>query len=301
MGTIYVDSSHTDRERRQLLYAGDFFVRSPGEGSAGLAGLARELSEEAFAPHDPPTAQDNMPAEEYAAILAELKPKFIHHERAKTHIGTLLAEAGCDVEKTYFDVPRLRTMAHGEYMKAGLALQFHPHRDTWFSAPYQQLNWWLPVYAIEAENSMAFHPRYFDAAIKNSSSGYDYDEWNRTGRQQAAQLITKDTRVQPEPQEELELDPDVRVVTPVGGVLIFSAAHLHSTVPNTTDRTRFSIVFRTVNVEDLENGVAARNVDAACTGTTLGDFVRASDLEPLPGELIDRYREGARATLAAPA
>jgi hypothetical protein len=291
MGTIYVDSSHTDDERRRQLYAGAFFVRSAGAGSTGLCELARDLSEEAFAPHEPTTAQDHMPAEAYASILADLKPRFIHHERAKAHIGTLLAEAGCDIEKTYFDVPRLRTMAHGEYMKAGLALQFHPHRDTWFSAPYQQLNWWLPVYEIEAENSMAFHPRYFDTAIKNSSSGYDYDEWNRTGRQQAAQQITKDTRVQPEPQEELELDPDVRVVTPVGGVLIFSAAQLHSTVPNTTDRTRFSIDFRTVNIDDLQDGIAARNVDSECTGTTLGDYMRASDLEPLPEALIDRYRE----------
>jgi Phytanoyl-CoA dioxygenase (PhyH) len=299
MGTIFIDSKHTDDERRQLLYAGDLFVRSPRTGSAGICELARELCEAAFTPHDPPTAQDHMPAEQYAAILADLKPKFIHHDRAKTLICTLLDEAGCDTEKTYFDVPRLRTMAHGEYMNAGLALQFHPHRDTWFSAPYQQLNWWLPVYDIEAENSMAFHPRYFNTPIENSSSGYDYDEWNRTGRQQAAQLITKDTRVQPKPEEELELEPDVRVVTPVGGVLVFSAAQLHSTVPNTTERTRFSIDFRTVNIDDLRAGVAAPNVDSECTGTTLGDFVRASDLEPLPADLVDRYRDGARATMSS--
>ena len=155
----------------------------------------------------------------------------------------------------------------------------------------QQLNWWLPVYEIEAENSMAFHPRYFDSAIKNSSSGYDYDEWNRTGRQQAAQQITKDTRIQPEAQEALELDPDVRVVTEVGGVLIFSAAQLHSTVPNTTARTRFSIDFRTVNIDDLQNGVAAPNVDSASARarhsvTTCGQATSSR----CPKELIDSYR-----------
>jgi len=301
MATIYIDSAHSDEKRRHRLYGGDLFAFSPTPSATKLAELARELSEAAFAPHDPQTAQEQMPAERYVEILAELKPTFIHHPRAKELIAVLLSEVGADIERTYFDVPRLRTMAHSQYMNAGLALQFHPHRDTWFSAPHQQLNWWLPVYAIEAENSMAFHPGYFDAAIKNSSSGYDYDEWNRTGRQQAAQQITKDTRVQPEPQEELELKPDVRVVTPVGGVLIFSAAQLHSTVPNTTDRTRFSIDFRTVNIDDLQDGVAAPNVDSECTGTTLGDYLRASDLEPLPAELVDRYREGARATLAAPA
>jgi hypothetical protein len=230
-----------------------------------------------------------MPAEEYAGILADLKPKFIHHPRAKELIRGIFAEVGCDVEKTYFDVPRLRTMAHGEYMKAGLALQFHPHRDTWFSAPHAQLNWWLPVYEVEPENSMAFHLRYFDQPVKNSSSIYDYDEWNRTGRQQAAKQIKEETRKQPEAEEELELSPDVRVITPVGGALVFSGAQMHSTVPNTTQRTRFSIDFRTVNLDDLVNGNGAHNVDSECTGTTLRDFVRASDLSPLDEDIVTRY------------
>jgi hypothetical protein len=290
MGAVYVDATVEDDFRRGQLYAGDLHVYSPNAGSAGLCEIAREMAEEAFAPHDPPVAQDSMSAEEYARILADLKPRFIHDPRCKKRIAEMLSGLGCDLEKTYFDVPRLRTMAHGEFMKVGLALQFHPHRDTWFSAPYAQLNWWLPVYEIESENSMAFHPRYFDTPVENSSSIYDYEEWTRTGRQQAAQQVKQETRRQPEALEELELDPQIRIVTPVGGVLVFSAAHLHSTVPNTTDRTRFSIDFRTVNLDDLLERRSAPNVDAACTGTTLGDFVRASDLEPLPEDVIESYR-----------
>jgi hypothetical protein len=290
MGAVYVDATVEDDFRRGQLYAGDLHVYSPNAGSAGLCEIAREMAEEAFAPHDPPVAQDSMSAEEYARILADLKPRFIHDPQCKKRIAEMLSGLGCDLEKTYFDVPRLRTMAHGEFMKVGLALQFHPHRDTWFSAPYAQLNWWLPVYEIESENSMAFHPRYFDTPVENSSSIYDYEEWTRTGRQQAAQQVKAETRRQPEALEELELDPQIRIVTPVGGVLVFSAAHLHSTVPNTTDRTRFSIDFRTVNLDDLLERRSAPNVDAACTGTTLGDFVRASDLEPLPEDVIESYR-----------
>ena len=289
MATVYVDSALTEDVRRERLYGGDLFVFSAGKNSIELCALACELSKEAFAPYDPPVAQDNMSAEEYARILADLKPRFIHHPRAKELIRGMLAELGCDVEKTYFDVPRLRTMAHGEYMRAGLALQFHPHRDTWFSAPHSQLNWWLPVYEIEPENSMAFHLRYFDQSVKNSSSDYDYEEWNRTGRQQAAKQITKETRKQPEAEESLTLSPDVRVITPVGGALVFSAAQMHSTVPNTTRRTRFSIDFRTVNVDDLVDGKAAPNVDSRSTGTTLRDFARASDFAPLGDEIVERY------------
>jgi hypothetical protein len=289
MPTIYLDSPANDERRRLRLYGGDLFAFSAGESATKLSELARELSEAAFAPHDPQVAQEAMPADGYVEILAELKPKFIHHPRAKELIAALLSELGCDIERTYFDVPRLRTMAHGEYLKAGLAYQFHAHRDTWFSAPHQQLNWWLPVYEIESENSMAFHPQYFDKPIRNSSAGYDYEEWNKTGRKQAAKQVTKETRKQPQPEEPLELEPDVRVVTPPGGTLVFSAAQLHSTVPNTTSRTRFSIDFRTVNLDDLIEGVAAPNVDSECTGTTLRDFLRASDLEPLPEDVIAKY------------
>jgi hypothetical protein len=297
LSTLYLDSAHDDGARRRGVFDGEVFAFSPSQSSAALAELARELSEEAFAPYDPQVAQESMPAERYVEILAELKPRFIHHPRAKELIGGLLSELGSDVERTYFDVPRLRTMAHGEYLRAGLAYQYHAHRDTWFSAPHHQLNWWLPVYAIEAQNCMAVHPQYFDRPIRNSSAGYDYDEWSNNERKQAAQQIKKETRKQPRAEEPLELEPDVRVVTPPGGTLVFSAAQLHSTVPNTTDRTRFSIDFRTVHLDDLIDGVAAPNVDSLSMGTTLRDFLRASDLEPLPEEVIERY---ANATTAGP-
>jgi hypothetical protein len=287
--TIYLDPAVTDEQRRLRLYAGDLYAHSPGESSAALCALAQELSEAAFAPLDPQVAQETLSPERYVEILAELKPAFIHHPRAKELIAGLLSELGCDIERTYFDVPRLRTMAHGDYLNAGLAYQFHAHRDTWFSAPHQQLNWWLPVYGVESENCMAFHPQYFDRPVRNSSAGYDYDEWSRTGRKQAAKQVTKETRVQPRPEEPLALEPDVRVVTPPGGTLVFSAAQLHSTVPNTTSRTRFSIDFRTVNLDDLAEGVGAPNIDSECTGTTLRDFLRASDLEPLPEDVMAAY------------
>ena len=289
MAAVYVDSPLDEQERRDRLYAGELFVFSPSESSAAICAHARRMSEEAFAPHQPETAQERMPAERYVEILADLKPRFIHDPRCKELIAAMLAELGCDTEKTYFDVPRLRTMAHGDYLNAGLAYQFHAHRDTWFSAPLAQLNWWLPVYPIESRNSMAFHPHYFAEAIDNSSADYDYGEWSRTGRQQAATQVKAETRKQPTAQEPLELDPQVRLVPSVGGTIVFSAAHLHSTVPNTTERTRFSIDFRTVNIDDLTEGHGADNIDSRCTGTTLGDFVRASDLAHIPDEVMAMY------------
>jgi hypothetical protein len=287
MATIFIDAPG-DEQRRQSLYAGDLHLLRPMPGFSGLVELARQLAEEAFAPLDPEFAHEHMPVESYVDILAQLKPRFIHRPEAKEEIRLALVAAGCDIEKTYFDVPRLRTMVCGDYLKAGLALQFHPHRDTWFSAPFQQLNWWLPVFPVAPENTLAFHPLYFDAPVRNSSSEYDYAQWIQTGRQQAAKILKVETRRQPQPLEPVDTSSEVRFVPPVAGTILFSAAQLHSTVPNTSDRTRFSIDFRTVNIDDLADGIRAPNIDSECAGTTIRDFVRASDLAPLPEAIVAR-------------
>jgi hypothetical protein len=292
MNTLYVDAGISDRERREQLYAGQLFAYSPTPASLAFVEFAQGLIREAFGSLDPETAQYELAVEEYAALLSELKPKFIHHPESKRLISALLEESGCDLEKTYFDVPRMRTATSDDYLTTGIAYAFHPHRDTWYSAPQCQINWWLPIFDIESGRSMAFHPRYWTEPVANSSHTYNYEEWNRTSRFNAAQHLKTDTRVQPRAEEELELDPQVRVVTPSGGLLLFSAAHLHSTIPNTTGKTRFSIDFRTVDLDDVESFRGAPNVDSACTGTTMGDYLRASDLEHLPEEIVEAYEPG---------
>ncbi len=64
---------------------------------------------------------------------------------------------------------------------------------------------------------------------------------------------------------------------------------MHSTVPNTSGETRFSIDFRTVHIDDVISKGGAPNIDSACTGTSLGDFLRASDLARIPNEWIAAY------------
>jgi hypothetical protein len=107
----------------------------------------------------------------------------------------------------------------------------------------------------------------------------------------AAQHIKSDTRKQPRPEEPIELDPQVRVICPAGGIIVFSGAQLHSTVPNTSGRTRFSIDFRTVHLDDVLADRGAPNVDSACTGTTMGDYLRGTDFVHLPAEIIARYED----------
>ncbi|MVU81361.1 hypothetical protein GPX89_29475 [Nocardia sp. ET3-3] len=290
MTIVYSAPQVTDDQRRELLYNGAVLTYPANAASRALTDFARELIAEAFDPLDPQTAQHELPVERMVEILAALKPRFIHHERSKQLVADLMKSHGCD-ENTYFDVPRLRTSTSDGYLTTGISYVFHAHRDTWYSAPFNQINWWLPIFPVTELNAMCFHPRYFDTPVLNSSDCYDYDEWNRTSRFNAAQHVGADTRVQPrilDPSADLE--PTVTVLPEPGGLMMFSGNQLHSSLPNTSGVTRFSIDFRTVHIGDVAAIRGAHNVDSACTGTNLRDFLHPTTHTPISDELAYNYQ-----------
>lgn len=289
MTAVIFDSKTDDSSRRANLYTGSIYVYSPTPGTETLCQVAREMCEEAFAPHHPTEAQHHLAVEDYNDILKTLKPSFIHDPRCKDAIRQILEDLGSDLQRTYFDVPRLRTATSDNYLTSGLAYAFKPHRDTWYSTPQCQLNWWLPVYEVESDNSMAFHTRYWEHPLKNSSAEFNYQDWNSGGRKAAHNQGKKDTRRQSEALEPVELDPQLRLVPEPGGMIVFSAAHLHSTVPNTSGLTRLSIDFRTVHLDDLATNSGAPNLDSACAGTTIGDYLKGTDFSHVPEQMRAAY------------
>src|SRR5262245_22200851 len=116
MNTLYCNADIPDDLRRRRLYNGQLFTYSARTSTPALCEFARDMVEEAFAPHDPRDAQHSLTVEEYVGILVDLKPRFIHHPRAKQLVQDLLSDLGCDPEQTYFDVPRLRTACSGNYL-----------------------------------------------------------------------------------------------------------------------------------------------------------------------------------------
>jgi len=289
MTAIYFDSTMDDDLRRQHLYRGDIFVFSPNPSIKALCDLAREMLEEAFGGLDPMYAQYHMPVEKFVEVFAPVKPQFIHHPKTKQLFQRVVEDLGCDLNKTYIDVPRLRGVTHGGYLTSGVGYAHHPHRDTWYSAPMCQLNWWIPLYGFDSESSMAFHPRYWNSKVANSSTDFNYYEWNANGRKNAAKQIKEDTRKQPKPKEDIELEPEIRIVCPPNGAILFSAAHLHSTVPNTSGRTRFSMDIRTVHIDDVLSMEGAPNIDSDSPTTSLRDFMRGTDLTRIPEDIAASY------------
>ena len=141
------------------------------------------------------------------------------------------------------------------------------------------------MYEFVAENGMAFYPQYWSRGVKNGSRDFNYYRWNAE-RKNASQHIGRDTRFQPRAEEAVELEPEIRFVVPPGGAIVFSGAHLHSTVPNTTDMVRWSIDFRTINIDDVVSKRGAPNKDSAPTGTSLRDFLRSADFAPIPEDVV---------------
>jgi hypothetical protein len=292
MTAIHFDQKIDDDARRRLLFHGDIFVYSANEHSSALVELARELIADAFPGIDPRIAQHRHDVRQFAAILAKLKPAFIHHPECKRIIPRMLEAIGCDLDMVHFDVPRMRTSTSNDYLTSGIAYAFHPHRDTWYSAPMCQINWWLPIFDFEADSGMAFHPNYFDRGVLNGSETYNYQQWNARMRFQAANHVDQDSRPQPHAQEQLNLEPRTVVVTPPGGMLLFSAAQMHSSMPNRTGRTRFSIDFRSVHLGDLMARRGAPNVDSRCTGSAINDYLKGSSLQHVPPEVQEIYLQG---------
>jgi len=59
-----------------------------------------------------------------------------------------------------------------------------------------------------------------------------------------------------------------------GANLVFSGAQLHATLPHATGRTRFSLDFRIIDLDDHAAGLGAPDVDNRSRGSSLIDYVQ---------------------------
>ena len=285
---VSTETGLTDDERRRRLYAGEVFCIPPRETVKAFTQFAFEMTAQAFGGHDPLTAHDELAVADYVKILAALKPRFTHHYKSKQLLKEILVDLGADPTKTYFDLPKLRIVPPSDYLSAGLGYNYTPHRDTWYSAPQCQNNWWTPIAGNSAATGMQFHPDFWQRPAPNTSADFDAYEWNRTSRRDAPAYIKDDPRPHPRLAEGRP-GSELRVVGEPGSILSFSGAQLHSTVPNQTRTARLSIDFRSVHIDDLVTRAGPENVDSHCTGTSVRDYRRIDTGESLPEDVIAQY------------
>ena len=192
---------------------------------------------------------------EMAKILGVWKPRFIHAERSRKLVRAIIQEAGFSAEDTHYDLPKPRTSFPVGHLTTGVAFAFPWHRDVWYSAPAQQINWWLPIFPVRDDNAMSFDLASFDRAVANSSGTFDYYQ-NNASRLTTAAQVARERQARPAALNH-KPDQELVILPAPGQVLLFSGAQLHASIPNTSGRGRFSVDFRTVNVPDLMAGRGA--------------------------------------------
>ena len=272
---ILVDPGMPGDDLRQQLYAGNLVVLTRLQALTEFVEYTREELAGLFRPHDPEHVHEHIDPAEMAMLLSAWKPRFIHSDRSKKLVRAVIEEAGFPAEQTHYDLPKPRTSFPVGHLTTGVAFAFPWHRDAWYSAPAQQINWWLPVFPVREDNAMSFDLASFDRAVPNTSEGFDYYQ-NNASRRTTATGVTREAQARPGAIDH-EPDDELVVLPAPGQVLLFSGAQLHKSIPNTSGRARFSVDFRTVYTPDLMAGRGAPLVDANCTGTAIRDFVNIAD------------------------
>ncbi|MEX1082088.1 MAG: hypothetical protein WD382_02845 [Halofilum sp. (in: g-proteobacteria)] len=270
----------TERERNDRLYAGEIIIF---RGFGAVAALTEHLAASCrrHLGDEPETVHQRLAEEVVNESAGALQHEVRQDARIAQMVNEALAAVGVDIERTFGDGLKQRVQMASSRSGARAVSPLGAHRDTWGSNIMAQTNWWAPVYPVTPERTLAMFPTLFDRPVANDSDGWDFRELLRRLKQEG-----------PEPDYPLlplaSTAPDWREALPIsiehGDLLCFSGAHLHASVPNTTDRTRFSWELRTANGDDVAAGRGARNVDGHPVRTTYQLFRGLSSGERL-GEM----------------
>jgi len=258
--SIHTISGRVDDERRgDLIYGGGLLVFKDVAPLREVASLAEGLIGEAVS-------------------IDELQARFKRDERVNELFRAALEHVGVTGERTYWDPIRLRVVPPIESHAGPQIGRIGVHRDTWGSNVLQQTNWWTTLRPLSALRTIAFYPRYWERPIANNSADWDLDavrERRRRGER------VEELPIVPEPTEPVDTEAELRIVVEPGDFLCFSGAHLHASVPNTSDATRYSVELRTVNADDLTADRGAPNLDGRAPAVPLEWFRSMADGTPL--------------------
>jgi hypothetical protein len=286
MGVVHTDPQVSNDELRAMLYRGDLVLLTKLAPVAEFVEFVRQQVNELFAPHAPRDAHAFHSPAELARILGVWKPKFIHHPRSKELLKAVVAAAGFDPDQTMYDVPKPRTSYPSDHLTTGIAYAFPWHRDTWYAAPSQQINWWFPVANLAPDNAMKFDLTSFAGQVENDSSGFDAYQANKE-RLTVASQVGKDTRSRPRALNHSAREELVLLPAP-GQILLFSGAQLHASIQNTSGVARYSVDFRTIDRRDVVSGAGAPMADVQCSGSVLREYRAVKDDAAFPEEFVQR-------------
>jgi len=263
-----------------------------------LGVFTQDFLETRLAPHPPVESHRHFEPKVLAEVYAELRREFARAEEARRLWRAVFEAAGLEPDLTARDRLILRLQPphlpdrDGPWARSTATPRFH--RDTWGTNLYAQVNWWAPVYPLDAGRTLMLFPTLFAEALVNSSAEFDISDVMRRNRE--VPEAVKDGDMIPRLLDTLDWSQGIPVLIGPGEIIAFSAQHAHATVHNLTDLTRISMDTRTLRIPDHLAGRGARNVDGRARWTTPGMFKRLSDNKPLTEVLriqaLQRFEPG---------
>lgn len=249
-----------DRPERELLYGGKLIIHElPDQG------FASSLWEQLQA-HFGENPRDDQGGD-FLARLQQVRQELSQSpwgSRCREFLGSL----GIDLDEFALDRFRLRGVAPGAESIPAAAAAFYAHRDCWYANPQAQINLWMPLHDVDGSSSFGFYPELFAVPVENDSDGFDYADFVEHGGFQSTARVP----VHPHWTAAEQPDPSYCVELKRGSLLLFSASHLHRSLPNRSGRVRFSIDLRLVHRQDHAQGMGAPNCDNRCRGSALADY-----------------------------
>ncbi len=247
---------------RRELFAGEIFeVGAPSLNK--LISHATHMVENGFFGMDVETAHREIDATDYRARVIALRKAFNEDSGIRHLVDKLLEEWGANSDDAYFDTLKLRIAPPDNDALTFPLAPLAAHRDTWGSNLYEQINVWAPLKTVTDNNTVAVWPVLFDNYVPNNSKTWSLDElraWRARGNVGDYPLLPTSSVVH-------DIGTAKRLVPEVGQAALFSGAHLHASVPNTTDRARLNFELRIVFLSDVRSGEAAPNVDGEAPET----------------------------------
>ncbi len=233
------------------IYAGRILSFQGLSPVKALVAETRAILDDVFAGAYPPTAFRQMGLESFRKTMRKAQKRFARSPEITQHWENALLAAGVAPDETYRDRLILRSAPPHETANGPGYGLLPAHRDSWGAGLDCQINWWLPIFDLSPERTMAVFPRAWDRKVVNDSAGWD------SGRARSEAGYPE----LPTAREPLDWDAALPLVVPTGTLIGFSATHLHATIPNTSDEARISSETRTVDRRDLIAGRGAPNVD----------------------------------------
>jgi len=278
-----IECSHhlSERQRSEMLFNGEVLVFRCVPAMQELIDYTDSLLKKHLGKGDPTTIQTRLNETDYLELMGQAQHEFRTGKRCKQLFFKALGQIGVDPGRTYWDHFPLRAVPYGGTHKGGRCGWVDVHRDTWGANINAQLNWWSPIYPLTPGRSMAFYPDYWQRPLANDTAGWSIDEYIR----QRNLLPDKERKVPyssvPLPTEPVDSNHLFPVLIEPGDLLCFASAHLHGSVQNSSDRTRFSVEMRTANIDEIQGGYGAPNVDNAGVKPMYNWFRRISDSRSL--------------------